>query len=562
MKKRMRKITAIFLGMSMLASVAMPIWAGESDGDTAEVEVTIWAHCLNPVQGLGVQYNPITDKIAEETGVRMNVFDTNNGSGEKEQLATMRASNDLPDIIYVPDMNTMNELIEAGQILELSDYWNAEELPNLADEDAINYNVNNFTVAQKLDGKRYAVTMWAGTGGEDQPTVGMYVPWEIYKEAGYPEVNSLDDFVDALDAMHEVYSETADGQKVYGAGAWFAEDGTWGSWCVDSISYVLGYVCNYIYTFDMTTNDLQDTCTILDPDSIYWQAVKFWYNMNQRGLVDQDSITQKSDQWQEKAYSGRYIFSMPGWETSSLKMNADMSWIALKPFSDNVVLDWSGETKGDMYAISSSCENPEAALKLLDYLSSPEGARVAFSGIEGEAWEIIDGKAQYTEQYKNDAATFTELEMAEKYGETLGHFMGFPLNVVSPVDNSTYDLTYTTEYRADSFTEIEQDAFDYYGVDSLREIYSKDTTNIKLQMEEYTANMASLPDDLQKNETDLNSFVQRNYLSCVFASDDTEFEAQKQAIIDGAADYNVEGLFEWYKEEFSKTKAVIDPYLP
>lgn len=535
----------------------------ETDGDTTEIEVTVWANCLDPVQGLGAQYNPIADKIAEETGVRINVFETSNNSSQNDQLAVMRAANDLPDIMYVPDMNTMNELIEAGQVLELSDYWNAEELPNLAGEDAIGYGVNNFVADQKLDGKRYVVNMWTGTGSEEQPTVGLYVPWEIYKKVGYPEVNSLDDFVDALAAMNEVYSETADGQKVYGTGAWFAEDGSWGRWCVNSVAYALGYISDsFAYTFDMTTNDLMETCSILDPDSIYWQVVEFWYNMNQRGLVDQDSITQKADQYEEKAYSGRYIFTLPSWGTNSQKLGANMSWVALKPFGDAMVLDWSGETSGDMYAISSSCENPEAALKLLDYLCSPEGARVAFSGIEGEAWEMVDGKAQYTEQYKADANTLTDLEMVEKYGGKLGHFTGYVSNSISPVDNSYYDLKSTPEYRAETFTEAEQDAFDYYGVDSLREIYTENCINVKIQVSEYTANMDLMPDDLQKNETDLNSFVERNYLSCIFASDDTEFEAQKQAIIDGAADYNAEGLFEWYKEEFSKTKAVIDPYLP
>ena len=534
----------------------------EKEENKEEVEVTIWAQTWNPVQGIGPQYNPIADKIAEETGVRMSVFQAD-VSGEAEQLATMRAANDLPDIFYVPDAATMEELIEAGQILELSQYWDAEKLPNLASENGVSYGVQNFVTDNKFDGKRYSVVLWSGTGAEDQPTTGFYVPWEVYKAAGYPEVNSLDDLVDALAKMNEVYSENADGQKVFGTGAWFADDGGWGSWCVDGISGALGDRLNgYLMACDTVTNEISEKCPILDPDSSYWQGVKFWYNMNQRGLVDPDSITQKTDQWQEKAYSGRYILVMPSWETANMRNGTNMSWIALKPFTKAVILDWSAETTGSMYAISSTCKNPEAALKLLDYLCSPEGCRVAYSGIEGSAWEMVDGKAQYTEQYKADAATLTEVEKAKKYGETPGHFVGFALNVISPVDNSTYDLTYTPEYRAANFTEAEQDAFEHYGVNSLREIYTKDTLNSVTRMSEYTNNMPALPDELQKNETDLSNFVIRNYLSCVFAKNDAEFEAQKQAIIDGAAEYNAEALFQWYKDEYAKAKEKVDPYLP
>lgn len=528
-----------------------------------EVVLTVWAHCWEPTLGLGEQHDPRMDKLAEETGVRLSVYDNNNGANEAEQLATMRASNDLPDIFYVPNMETMQQLIEAGQVLELSEYWNEKDLPNLCGEGAAKSKIQDFMSNFKFDGQRYCVSLWGETGGEDQPTVGFYIPWELYKEAGYPEVNNLDDMVDVIDTLVKLHPETADGQKVYGAGAWFAEGGTWGSWCVDQILLATGYELkgDFTYTFDLSTNNIKDTCTITDPDSEYWKAVEFWYNLNKRGLLDPDSITQKTDQWQEKAYSGRYILSQPGWETTALKNGAGMSWIALKPFTDYITLDWSSETDGNMYAISSTCANPEAALKVLDYIASAEGSRLLYSGIEGEAWEMVDGKAQYTEQYNSDVKSLSSAELATKYGEMPGHFVGYQLNVISKLDNSAYDLTYTPEYRASSFGEVEQDAFEFYGVTNLREIYTKDTKGVVYRHSEYTSNMSALPDDLQKNSTDLQNFVLGNYLSCVFANSDEEFAAAKQAIIEGAADYNAEGLYRWYKEEFARVKPLINPYL-
>lgn len=589
MKKSIRKSLALILAALMLLSILagcskantetpnagdskteQPAANGDAQqpaentaSDSEEVVVTLWANQYNPSE-LGPQYDPIMDKIAEETGVRISAADYENGSNEKEQLATMMAANDLPDIFYVPDIESLNTLIEAGQIMDLTPYWNEENCPNLCGANAVASGRQNFFADTKMDGAHYTVLMWGGTGAEDQPTVGFYVPWEVYAQAGYPEVSSLDDLVKALAAMHELHGENAEGQQVYGTGAWFADEGPWGSWCIDQIQLAMGYGVdpNFVYCFDMATNDLTDASPITDPDSIWWQAVKFYYDLNQLGLLDPDSITQKSDQWTEKAYSGRYLMTMPGWETANLKQNTGMSYVALKPMGDSITLDWSGELTGNMYAVSSTCKNPEKALQLLDYLWTPEGSRLAHSGIEGVGWEMVDGKAQYTQQRIADQTALSDADFVAKYGSSLGHFMGYALNVISPVDNSTFELSYTPEYRASTFTDAEKDAFVHYGVDSLRGIYTKDMKNVKLTLAEYTGNMQPMPDDLQKNATDLQNFVLRNYLSCVFAKDDAEFEAQKQNIIDGAADYNIDGLFQWNKEEFARAKALVDPYLP
>lgn len=296
MKKSIRKSLALILAALMLLSILagcskantetpnagdskteQPAANGDAQqpaentaSDSEEVVVTLWANQYNPSE-LGPQYDPIMDKIAEETGVRISAADYENGSNEKEQLATMMAANDLPDIFYVPDIESLNTLIEAGQIMDLTPYWNEENCPNLCGANAVASGRQNFFADTKMDGAHYTVLMWGGTGAEDQPTVGFYVPWEVYAQAGYPEVSSLDDLVKALAAMHELHGENAEGQKVYGTGAWFADEGPWGSWCIDQIQLAMGYGVdpNFVYCFDMATNDLTDASPITDPDSIW-----------------------------------------------------------------------------------------------------------------------------------------------------------------------------------------------------------------------------------------------------------------------------------------------------
>ena len=48
-------------------------------------------------------------------------------------------------------------------------------------------------------------------------------------------------------------------------------------------------------------------------------------------------------------------------------------------------------------AITTECDNPEAAVKWVDYLYSEEGSMLACYGIEGETYEMVDGKPQLTD---------------------------------------------------------------------------------------------------------------------------------------------------------------------
>ena len=368
--------------------------------------------------------------------------------------------------------------------------------------------------------------------------------------------------MNAIELMQKNCPETESGLPTYGASGWFAEAGSWGSWCVDQIAMCMGYICDTpVYTFDVENRTILDTPPLTDPDSIWWQAMKFYFDLNQRGLLDPDCITLKYDQWLEKTSASQYMMIMPGWETEGIKSNTGLSYVALKPMGNATVCDWSAELGGEGYAIASTCKNPEKALQLLDYLCSPEGTRIAYSGLEGLTWEMVDGKAQLTQQYIEDSKNLGNAELVEKYGQPLGHMVGYVLNVVNPADNSTVELKYTPEYKASQMTEDEKDALAFYGVDSIREIYTKDTKSVMTVLGEYNNNIPSWPDELAKDMTDLQNFVYRNYLNCIFAKDEADFEEQKQDIIEGAADYNIDGLYQWFKEQFDIAKEAVDPYL-
>ena len=66
-------------------------------------------------------------------------------------------------------------------------------------------------------------------------------------------------------------------------------------------------------------------------------------------------------------------------------------------------------------AISSQCENIEAAVKFLNYGYSEEGMLTYNYGVEGEAWNMVDGKPQYTELMLDNPDGYTASQVAYIY---------------------------------------------------------------------------------------------------------------------------------------------------
>ena len=537
-----------------------------SPSSAEPVTLTIFAHAA-VIDTPGIQTDPVAQYIKDKLNITLNFVDSNaDASVESERLSAYMASNDMPDIFVCPTQDLLQSGIDSKQVLNLDSIWNSANAPNMTGGNPDAASRQKFFADHFFNGQHNAVLLWGGTGGSAPPTVGFAVPWEYYKSAGYPQANNLDDLVNAVKAVTGQYPQTPDGQKVYGVGMWAAEGLGWGDWMVSLIQNAWGYQpdVNFVYTFDMSTNDLMDKPLITQPDSPWWQSVEFMYKMNKAGLIDPDSTTQKYDQWQEKAYSGRYALIVPGWEISTVNQKTGLSYVALKPFpGTNMVVDWSGVLTGSIHAISSNCKNPDKALQLLDWLWSPEGARMVHSGIQGKSWDMVDGHPEFTDQFLSDRSTMSASQLYQTYGANkYPHFVGYASNVISPSDNSYFDLTMTPYYTNKTNTPAMQDALSYYKVSSFYDIYRNNVKdNYVFKMGEYNQYMPVPPDDIQKNATDLGNYVYRNYLNCVFAKDDADFQAQKQAIIDGAAQYNISGVFDWYKTNFTQVKAMLDPYL-
>lgn len=163
----------------------------------------------------------------------------------------------------------------------------------------------------------------------------------------------------------------------------------------------------------------------------YLTLLHRWY---EKGLIDPNFMTASSSYPEkEMVESGAlgawfHLYTTPS--TLHFTDNPDNACVAAvappkKHASDQGHIRIADSYSDSYFTISTSCKNPEAALRWLDYLFSPEGALLANYGVEGETYTLDAGQNPvYTELMTNhpDGLTFSEAVMSYTYPPGLPSF--------------------------------------------------------------------------------------------------------------------------------------------
>ena len=280
-----------------------------------------------------------------------------------------------------------------------------------------------------------------------------------------------------------------------------------------------------------------ETLNTLDAGSAYIQALKFYFNANQMGLLDPDSLTQTYDTAKSKLIEGRVFFSWWSWFNDAYNtidhVNAQppKGFAAVLPENTKTLIT-SKTTIGKQWpiAISSATKNLEACLKYVDFMFSTEGLQILYNGPEGVTWELgSDGKPQLTAdgwKYVNDMT----LELPE--GGTLGdgvRLLGLnPLSAatINPETNDTVHYQAwesTKQYKIDNQTELQKDWASVTGhASTIDYVVSKGmTTEIPIAQSMITP----MTDEISSLSARIGDIVKTSSWQMIFAKDEAEFQS-------------------------------------
>lgn len=507
----------------------------------------------------GRRTDPVSLYIEETLNVNLELT----GVIESEyptQLSALIAANDLPDIFLFSDATKQLPMLLASQNIAALDPYLDEYAPNtLSDPNGKVMIEANRMPANSPDGNVYLWGVCKGSWDDGTlPTCGHYIRWDVYAEAGYPELENYDeDLLDVLELMVEAEPETADGSRTYGMGAWFGDGQAWGEW-VFTFGLAPQEGANLIETTGRTlavsTVDSTpiNSNQMTDPDGYYWRAMRFYNKANQRGLLDPDSFTQRSDVYEDKLKAGRYMFNVPGWMAANTNNEFNKEAGNTKTFVSLPSLQSDAEDRfGNMYrgerqyGVSAKSENIDRCVALLDFVSSYDFSLTAWNGPEGVNWNMENGVPTPTDEYL--AATKDDAFGVETGANVYHHLLGYGNGSIHPDYGVAVDLYQFSEKAVAKKTNSTiQDFIDHFGQTSLIDVYRAETpvTN--------SVNMISFGEpssDIVNNVNNLNAYMGRNFTKLIAAESDADFEALRDEMINDMQEFDIDGIFEYFYNE-------------
>lgn len=500
-------------------------------------------------------------KMAEVAGVELEF----QGWSDNQALELALASANLPDAVMV-GRDYVPALLNGNHMIALDDYL--PDAPNFTGLSETRIEAMKKYYSKDNDGKLYFWTPHVGTEQVGSAWWnGMTIRWDYYKELGYPEVKTEDDFLNVVKQAVDKHPTTEDGKKVYGVGTF--SDGTLWGWWIRGAMFGFHNISD-AYSFDTRDYDNQKIVSnYMDFESPVWRDIEYYYKANQMGIFDPDSFTMKGADLNAKATNGQLVATNCQWYGGDLAINSraqdpeSMAQFMVLPIEGQH--NWGGASNAVGWSffngITKYAKEPEKIMKVFDYLSTAEGARQAFMGDQGDRWDVIDGKAQVTQKaidIKAKGGVDWEL-----YGSgIMQHIIGPSAGVVC-ADGAPANLWNVPELWIPSLTPAEKDFSDHYGVDVPAQVannlidegkaYDKRNQNSDL-----ISLIPACPQDITRIDSKCLDIMNKAIPKLVLAKDKTEFDAIKEETVKLWQSANVQKSIDWWTEQNAELDKFFD----
>lgn len=327
------------------------------------------------------------EKLYEDTGIRLEFY--SNGNGDDSKLKQYMSAGTLPDVVGFRDMEQAELLLGANLLLDLDQY--REQLSSVYETEAYSTALTFYRTFYGRDNSGlYLLPTSVGVRGEEEYYWMPMVQWGAYKKAGYPEIRTLEDYLDVAEKMLEKKPTTPLGNPVYG----FSLCSDWSEKRFpqpSSLSALYGIstgTVSSLFEIDACTKTIS---SVTDDGSFYKRALHFYFEANQRGLLDPESRTQNYQSMLKKYESGQILFSSfcrltGGYGQTDEKEQETDGFVAL-PAEDMKIYKESDNSVGAnwFFGVNKNSQYPEKACEFLNWMYNPEN--IAFLYEQGEGSE-------------------------------------------------------------------------------------------------------------------------------------------------------------------------------
>ena len=463
--------------------------------------------------------DPVAEVLTEKTGVRLKTEYP--VAADDQTVALMIAAQDYPDMIYAK--GDANSLIDAGAMIDMTDLIE-EYGPNIkkmyGDEfEKLRYSEEDPSIYQLSS---YAV---GGTFLENSGTA--QIQWAALKENNYEIPDTLEEFEKMIKDYMAAHPTTEDGMPTIGISLTAAD---W-HWMI-TLGNPSGYIAegapdNGQWLIDEDYNAMYKFRS--DKVREYYR----WLNrMYHEGVLDPEFATQTYEDYIAKIASGRVVaLTDTDWDYSDGEKiliadgKLDKTYAGLPLAMDENTkapsLMYQGLPTGQGVGITTSCKDPVAAIKFLDYLCSDEGQVLVNWGIEGVNYFIDEEGHRYRTQEEIDEANTNQ-----DYSRITGvgfHSYPFPTYGIGEVDST--GSTYTTDSKETVIAEYNEEqkaACEAWGVELLVDVFPQTS---EFEVPEYSPVWACMkPVEFDEIGNKLDAIAWSGLITCVI-SEESEFDA-------------------------------------
>lgn len=509
----------------------------ESDEDFAElygttdpINITIYSQLANYSGELTGWF---AELMKQKYNVVMTIIPDSDGTFD-----TRMESGDLGDIvIFGSTGNQYQRAATSGMLFDwneddiLSDYgpYVKAHMPYALEN---NENLNNSIGAGDVV---YGFGHNVATSPEDHEAFfyTMDLRWDLYKELGYPEVNTIDDLYNLFVSMKEICPTDEAGNETYAVSMWPDWDGNMVMYVKAFATCYWGYDEMGFGLYDVETGKYHDA---LEPDGPYLKSLKFFNKLYQAGLVDPNSITQTYDKMSEKAQNGGIFFSIFDYAGSAL-YNSEDHLTAGKGMYPMVPKDASPLCYGmnvmggnRVWTIGANTEYPELCMAIINYLTTPEGYMTYWYGPKDVCWYYDEnGNSCLTElgeqAYKDRKGTIMPAEwggISFNEGTFQANNTTWSRDASNPDSNGeTYNCDNWVSRRADTDYDILNDWRDRTGCYNAQEYLN--TTNYKVSLATSYSESAK-SDELEIIWEQVKNTIVTSSWNAIYAESDEEFD--------------------------------------
>lgn len=534
------------------------------EGDIASIKpkdpvtLTVYTQLAN---FQGEQTGWFAKVMKDKFNVKLNIVKDGDGV-----FATRMESGNLGDIvIFGSDSTDYQTAVKGNALFD----WNNEDL--LSEYGPyIKAHMQQALEKNKSisGGKVYGFGHDVGSSSTEY-SASMYRPdirWDLYKQLGYPEVKTLEDFIPVLEQMQKLAPTSDTGKKTYGVSLFKDWDG-------DMVMFVKATAALYGWDefgfglYNVETGEYQDA---LKDGGMYLRSLKFYNTLYQKGLLDPDSMTQTSDDMTEDYKTGAAFFNIFDWMGSGL-YNAEehkKEGKAMMPLAaadqKNIAYGLNMNGNNRVWTIGAKTQYPELCMAIINWLSTPEGVMTNHYGPKGVTWDYDkDGKPILTElgeKAKANGDTEMTNGFTGKYsdGENKMNNTTWSIDAVNPdaKNGDTYNYKFWKSRQDLPVSQIEQDWRTKTGAANSDE-YLKKNKQIAVSLGT-TYSATPKTSELDTTWKQVKQAIVTGSWKAIYAKSDAEFDKIVKDMQNQAKSYGYDKCVEYQKNEASIRKGLDD----